>query len=232
MSICGVTSRRGAEQLIEKGRVTVNNIAVDRPGLIIDEGKDIVRVDGTSVSPVKEKCYILLDKPKMVLTTLFDPFKRKTVAYYVRKLPLRVYPVGRLDYDTEGALLLTNDGELAYRLAHPKYQVKKIYIAMVSGAFTMDHIKLIEKGIALEDGHVGRADIEILFNSVKKSKLKVTLTEGHKREIKQLLKAVGHPVKELSRIEFAGLRTDMMKPGQWRFLDHLEVRKLKDLVEL
>lgn len=232
LSICGVTSRRGAEQLIEKGRITVNDNTADRPGIIIDETKDIIKVDGTIVAPVKEKCYILLNKPKMVLTTLFDPFRRKTVAFYVRRAPVHVYPVGRLDYDTEGALLLTNDGELAYRLAHPKYQVRKIYYAFVSGVFTADHAKLINKGITLEDGHVGKGEVEILFNSVKYSKLKITLTEGHKREIKQLLKAVGHPVRDLYRLEFAGLQVDSLKPGRWRFLSHLEIRKLKDLVGL
>ncbi len=232
LSICGVTSRRGAEQLIKKGKITVNDVTVERPGIIVDESTDIVKVEGSAVVPVKVKCYILLNKPKMVLTTLFDPFKRRTVAFYVRRVPTHVYPVGRLDYDTEGALLLTNDGEMAYRLAHPKYQVTKIYQALVLGAFTIDHAKLISKGIPLEDGHIAHAEVEILSSSMKHSKLRLILTEGHKREIKQLLKAVGHPVKELQRIEFAGLRVDSLKPGHWRFLNHMEIRKLKDLVGL
>ncbi len=232
LSICGVTSRRGAEQLIEKRRVAVNGQNIDRPGVMVDENNDIVKVDGTVVKPVADKYYILLNKPKMVLTTLFDPFKRKTVAHFMKKVPTHVYPVGRLDYDTEGVLLLTNDGDLAYRLAHPKYMVKKIYLAVVSGAFTTDHSVLIRKGIKLDDGHIGRGDVEILFTSMKYSKLKVTLMEGHKREVKQLLKAVGYPVRDLHRIEFAGLKAEMLKPGRWRYLNHLEIQALKNLVGL
>ena len=132
LSICGVTSRRGAEQLINKGRVTVNDITIDALGTIIDEGKDVVKVNGTEIHPIRNQIYILLNKPKNVLTTLFDPFKRKTVAYYTRGIKDRIYPVGRLDSDTDGLLLMTNDGELAYRLSHPKYQIKKIYRAHFS----------------------------------------------------------------------------------------------------
>lgn len=232
LSICGVTSRRGAEQLITQKKVTVNNITVERPGTIIDEAGDVVRVDGTVIEPVKNKYYILLNKPRKVLTTLFDPFHRRTITYYIKQIPGRVYPVGRLDYDTEGVLLLTNDGELAYRLAHPKYQIKKVYRASVSGAFNVDKVKQITKGIKLEDGHIGRAEVEILYASVKNSRLQLTLIEGHKREVKQLLKAAGHPVLELNRVEFAGLRVDTMKPGRWRNLNHLEIRKLKDMTGL
>jgi 23S rRNA pseudouridine2605 synthase len=232
LSICGVSSRRGAEQLIAEKRVTVNDIVVNKPGAIVDEINDLVKVDGAPVAPVKEKYYILLNKPKKVLTSLFDPFKRKTVAHYIKNIPAHVYPVGRLDYDTDGVLLLTNDGDLAYRLAHPKYQVKKIYQATVAGAFPAERIKMIAQGIKLEDGHIGRADVKILYTSIKSSRLELTLTEGHKREVKQLMKAAGHPVKELRRVEFAGLRVDGMNPGRWRYLNHIEIRRLKDLVGL
>jgi 23S rRNA pseudouridine2605 synthase len=230
LSLCGVTSRRGAEQLISEKRVTVNDVTIDRLGTVIDEKNDIVRVDGTIADLARKKFYILLNKPKMVLTTLHDPFKRKTVQYYVKTLAARVYPVGRLDYDTEGALILTNDGELAYRLAHPKYEVKKVYRALVVGAFTADHATEVANGIKLDDGHIGRAEVEILDNMVRRSVLRLTLTEGHKREIKQLMKAVGHPVIDLRRVEIAGLRVDDLKPGRWRHLNHIEIRTLKDMV--
>jgi 23S rRNA pseudouridine2605 synthase len=227
-----VTSRRGAEQLIDQKRVTVNDVTADKPGIVIDEAKDVVKVDGSEVAPVKANYYILLNKPKQVLTSLHDPFRRKTVAYYTSKVPSRVYPVGRLDYDTEGVLLLTNDGDLAYRLAHPKYQIRKVYHAFVTGIFTLDEAKQIERGIKLEDGHIGRGLVKILFNSMRNSKIQVILTEGHKHEVKQLLKAVGHQVKDLFRVEFAGLRVEGLRPGKWRYLDHTEIRKLKDMVGL
>jgi 23S rRNA pseudouridine2605 synthase len=232
LSICGVTSRRGADQLISQKRVTINNITADKPGIVIDETKDAIRVDGTEVTPVKANYYVLLNKPKMVITSLHDPFQRRTVAYFTSKVPSRVYPVGRLDYDTEGVLILTNDGDLAYRLAHPKYQIKKVYHAYVTGIFTLDEAKLIEKGIKLEDGHIGHGQVKILFNSMRSSKVQIILTEGHKREVKQLLKAVGHQVKDLYRVEFAGLKVEGLKLGKWRFLDYAEVRKLKDMVGL
>ncbi|PWB72254.1 pseudouridine synthase, partial [candidate division GN15 bacterium] len=122
LSLCGVTSRRGAEALIAEGRVTVNESKLTKTGVIVDETTDIVKVDGVIVAPVEVSVYVLLNKPASVMTTLHDPFKRKTILHFLRKLPHRVYPVGRLDFDTEGVLLLTNDGDLAFRLAHPRYQ--------------------------------------------------------------------------------------------------------------
>ncbi len=166
------------------------------------------------------------------MTTLFDPFQRKTIAYYIKNLKTRVYPVGRLDFDTDGVLLMTNDGELAYRLAHPKYEAKKIYRAFVPGIFTPDDAKKISDGIKLSDGHIGRANVKILKSGIKSSKVVLVLTEGRKHEVKQLLKAVGHPVRDLCRIEFAGLRTARIKPGRWRYLNQAEIRNLKKLVGL
>jgi 23S rRNA pseudouridine2605 synthase len=232
LSICGVTSRRGAEQLIKAGKVTINDKTVESLGVIIDEDKDTVKVDGTEVTPVKKNLYILLNKPKNVLTTLHDPFRRKTVAHYLKSLDTRVYPVGRLDYDTEGVLLLTNDGDLAYRLAHPKYRVKKVYRVFVRGAFSYDDGQRIERGIKLQDGHTGKGRVKILKSGINSSKVRIILTEGHKREIKQLMRAVGHRIINLRRMEFAGLRTERLRPGRWRHLSHREVTRLKELVGL
>ncbi|MCP4703233.1 MAG: rRNA pseudouridine synthase, partial [candidate division Zixibacteria bacterium] len=206
LSICGVTSRRGAEQLIKQRKVTINDLTVEVLGTMVNESEDIVKVNGTEVNPVHKQIYLLLNKPKNVLTTLFDPFGRKTILYYLKGLKSRIYPVGRLDFDTDGVLLMTNDGELAYRLAHPKYEVEKVYRAVVNGTFTPDKGKLIANGIKLEDGHIGRAKVKLLSEGIKSSKVVLVLTEGHKREVKQLLKAVGTPVRDLCRIEFAGLR--------------------------
>ena len=232
LSVCGITSRRGAEKLIAEGKVTVNDEVITHPGTMIDETKDVVKANGIVASPVKEKYYVLLNKPRNVLTALSDPFHRRTVAYFLKSVPARVYPVGRLDYDTAGALLLTNDGDLAYRLAHPKYQIRRIYNVVVEGTFTPEDATKIEGGIELNDGHIGQGKVRLLTTGIEISKIEITLTEGHKREIKQLMKAVGHPVKDLQRVEFAGLRVDNLRRGRWRFISRKEHEHLKKLVGL
>ncbi len=227
-----MTSRRGAEALIAQERVTVNNKLVREPGTVIDETKDVVRVDGTEVKPVDQKVYVLFNKPPMVMTTLHDPFKRRTVLHYLKDVPTRVYPVGRLDYDTEGVLLLTNDGDLAFRLAHPKYQVEKIYEARVDGEFTSEASKAIGAGIKLDDGAIGRAKVAILGIGRGTSKIRLVLTEGRKREVKQLCKSVGHPVKQLRRVEFATISTHGLKIGKWRYLTASELERINSLFEV
>jgi 23S rRNA pseudouridine2605 synthase len=232
LSLCGVTSRRGAEALISQKRVIVNDKAVEKLGTIIDEENDVVKVDGTIVSPASEKLCIILYKPKKVMTTLHDPFRRKTVANFIKNVPERVYPIGRLDFDTEGIILLTNDGDLAYRLAHPKFQVEKIYEAKVTGKFTDEDCRRIKNGIKLEDGAIGKGTVRILRHMGQNSLIRLTLTEGRKREVKQLCKNVGHPVKELKRVEFAGLTYRGLQPGNWRHLSPLEWQQLNLLVGL
>ncbi|MBN1211663.1 MAG: rRNA pseudouridine synthase [candidate division Zixibacteria bacterium] len=232
LSLCGVTSRRGADNLIAEGRVTLNDSTIEEQGVIIDETKDVVRVDGVEVEPVKEKVYVLLNKPGNAMTTLHDPFKRRTIMHYLKKLPHRVYPVGRLDFDTQGALLLTNDGDLAYRLAHPRYGVKKIYEALVAGHFKPDDVKKIKAGIKLDDGATGRAEVIILGFVKNMTRIRLTLTEGRKREVKQLCEKVNHPVTGLRRIEFAGISLKDLKPGRWRYLTDKEKERLKNLVDL
>ncbi|MBU8933420.1 MAG: rRNA pseudouridine synthase [candidate division Zixibacteria bacterium] len=232
LALCGVTSRRGADALIAQQRVVVNDCLVDKVGTIIDDECDVVKVDGTVVSPVREKVHVLLFKPREVVTTLDDPFHRRTVADYLRNLKVRVYPVGRLDYDTDGVLLLTNDGDLAHRLTHPRYEVPKVYEAQVRGYFEHDSAHLIGKGIPLEDGAIGRAKVRIGVRTDDTTRIRLTLTEGRKREVKQLCKAVGHRVLRLQRIKFAGLTVEGLQPGNWRHLSDDEVRQLKELVGL
>ncbi|MBK7143105.1 MAG: rRNA pseudouridine synthase [bacterium] len=227
LSMCGVTSRRGAEGLIAEGLVTINDRTVEKVGTIIDEASDIVKVDGVEVKPVEHLVYVILNKPPMVMTTLSDPFKRKTVVNFLKKLEHRVYPIGRLDYDTEGVLLLTNDGELAYRLAHPKFEVTKVYEALVDGEFSKVAADQIQKGIKLEDGAIGRARVDILGYVKKATRIRLTLHEGRKREVKQLCKAVGFPVIKLRRVEFAGITARGMKTGEWRYLTSTEISRLR-----
>lgn len=232
LSQCGIASRRAAEELIDQGRVRINGEVLDRQGVKVDVEADVVEVDGTQVQPVPHNVYVLLNKPVEVVTTLDDPQKRPTVKHLVKDVIARVYPVGRLDYDTEGALLLTNDGELAHRLTHPKWQVEKVYEAKVVGRFLEADAKKIEEGIVLEDGATGRAKVDVLEATPKYSWLKLTLTEGRKREVRQLCKAVGHPVLKLKRVSFGGIVVGSLKPGQWRMLTSEEIRQLRGLVEL
>lgn len=232
LSLCGVTSRRGAEQFIADGRVTVNNVTVEKLGTIVNDETDTVRVDGTEVAPVTQRVYLVMNKPRNVMTTLHDPFRRRTVKYYLKKLKHRVYPVGRLDYDTTGVLLLTNDGDLAYRLAHPRYNVPKVYQAKVTGQFKREDAERIAQGIRLEDGHIGRANVSVLGFVRNSTRIRLTLTEGRKREVKQLCKAVSHEVESLSRVEFAGIAVKHLRPGQWRHLTDREVARLRIAVGL
>ncbi len=232
LSLCGVTSRRGAEALIAEGRVTVNDVTLEKVGTIINEDTDIVKVDGVVVTPVSEKIYILLNKPRHVMTTLHDPFKRRTILHLLKDLRHRVYPVGRLDYETEGVLILTNDGDLAYRLAHPRYQIQKIYEAIVKGQFQRIASEKIARGIKLEDGAIGKAVVRILEYGKHNTRIRLILTEGRKREVRQLCKAVGHPVKNLVRVEFAGITAKGVGKGKWRHLTEREVELLKSQVEL
>ena len=232
LSLCGVTSRRGAETLINEARVTVNDLTVEKLGVVIDDEKDVVKVDGTEIRPVSEKIYVVMNKPRRVMTTLHDPFRRRTVLQLLKNLGHRVYPVGRLDYDTGGVLVLTNDGDLAYRLAHPRYQVEKVYEARIVGRFEWADKEEIEKGVKLEDGAIGRARVDILGYERSTTRIRLVLTEGRKREVKQLCKSVGKPVKQLFRVEFAGITCRGLRPGKWRHLNVTEVNSLNKQVDL
>ena len=230
LSICGVTSRRGADAMVTERRVSVNDKIIDKPGLVINEEVDRVKVDGLDVAPVDEQVYVLLNKPTGVMSTLHDPFRRKTVVQLLKKLNHRVYPIGRLDFDTEGVLLLTNDGDLAYRLAHPKYEITRVYEARVKGRFSREDGIAIQQGMKLDDGAIGKANVHILGYGANSTRIRLILTEGRKREVKQLCKLVGHPVEHLVRVDFAGMTAKGLGPGQWRLLSPLEVNRLKRMV--
>lgn len=227
LSVCGVTSRRGAEALIAEGRVKLNGAVLTAVGTVVDETQDVVLVDGVEAKPVDTLVYVVFNKPPNVMTTLKDPFRRKTVLSYLKKLASRVYPVGRLDYDTEGVLILTNDGELAYRLAHPKFQIPKIYEARVKGQFKPEDANKIASGLVLSDGAVGKAQVDILGFVKTSTRVRLTLTEGRKHEVKQLCKLVGHAVEQLRRVEFAGIRASGLAIGEWRHLTPTELSRLR-----
>lgn len=231
LSQCGVASRRHADKLVTDGRITVNDAVIDTPGFKIDETKDKVCLDGQVITPAEKKIYIILNKPAGYVTSLTDPQGRKTVADLVADLGHRVYPIGRLDLDTEGTLLFTNDGELAHCLTHPKYGVKKIYRARVKGRMRRDKLVLFPKGIKLPDGNIGRAVVKLEKINDEDSIITLEMTEGRKREVKHLCKAVGHPVIKLVRDSFAGITCEGVALGQWRLLSAEEISDLHQQVK-
>lgn len=230
LASCGVASRRQAETLIEEGRVTVNGVKAAL-GRKIDPRIDKVAVDG---KPVKTEnlVYVLLNKPKGYVTTAKDTHARKTVLECLAGVSERVFPVGRLDLDTEGVLLLTNDGELAHRLMHPRFGIKKVYQAWVRGHVSRDVLKQFKKGIELDDGMTAPAEAAIADRRPNATLLRLTLFEGRKREVKRMCKAVGHPVQTLRRESFAGLNAGNLQPGHWRYLTEDEIAQIKRLADM
>src|SRR5262245_8360055 len=215
----GVTSRRKADELIKAGRVTVNGEAGQLNTFV--GSHDRVEVDGRVVTR-QRLAYVLLHKPTGVVTTASDPQGRPTVVSLVA-LPERVVPVGRLDVDTTGALLLTNDGELAHRLAHPRYGVEKAYVVDVVGTPSPDVLHALEEGVELEDGVTAPARARL----VGPSRVELTIHEGRNRQVRRMLEAVGHRVQRLHRARYAGLTADELEPGTWRELEADEVRRLR-----
>jgi len=227
----GVCSRRKADLLIQSGRVSVNDTTVQKLGALIDEKTDEVTVDGKKISLQENLTYILLNKPKGYLSTVKDSFHRPTVLDLLGK-DKKVFPVGRLDQDTEGVLLLTNDGELAYRLTHPKFQIEKTYRVTVKGKMDQKILKKFKPGIKLEEGVVARGEGKILKKDEEGSVFELKLKEGMKREIKRMCQMAGFPVIDLKRTKFAHLTTRGLKKGQWRYLTEREVVSLKKMVGL
>jgi 23S rRNA pseudouridine2605 synthase len=218
----GVASRRRADELIKAGRVLVNG----EPGQLntFVGPRDRVEVDGRLVER-QALAYVLLHKPAGVVTTASDPHGRPTVVQLVAH-ESRVVPVGRLDADTTGALLLTNDGELAHRLAHPRYEVEKVYEVEVEGEPSDEALQRLEAGVELDDGRTGPARVRRLAPS----KLELSIHEGRKHQVKRMLAAVGHPVTRLHRGRYAGLTVEEFEPGEWRELEPSEVARLQSLV--
>jgi len=218
----GVASRRKADELIKAGRVTVNG----EPGQLntFVAARDRVELDGQPLSR-QPLAYVLLHKPPGVVTTASDPHGRPTVVELVSEHETRVVPVGRLDADTTGALLLTNDGELAHRLAHPRYEVEKVYEAVVDGEPPDEALRQLEQGVELDDGRTAPARARRLTPS----RIELAIHEGRKHQVKRMLEAVGHPVTQLHRSRYAGLSLEGLEPGAWRELEPGEVARLQSL---
>jgi pseudouridine synthase len=228
----GTASRRKAEELILAGRVKVNGMTITQLGSKIDPEKDIVTLDQKPVKTTKQYEYYLLNKPLRVVTTMHDPQGRTKVIDLLKGIKTRVYPVGRLDYHTEGLLLLTNDGELAYRLMHPKYKVAKTYLVTVRGILDKNSLLRLQKGVLLEDGPTIPAKVTILETGENYSRLEMTIREGRNRQVRRMCEAVGHPVLSLKRLKFGPLSLGQLKPGQYRKLEENEIRELKKACQL
>jgi 23S rRNA pseudouridine2605 synthase len=217
----GLGSRRACEELIADGRVTVNG-AVATLGMRADPDVDAIEVDGARIGVREGLVHYLLNKPAGVVTTASDPQDRPTVVGLVPAEP-RVYPVGRLDADTEGLLVLTNDGELAHRLTHPSFGVDKEYLADVTGAPSRGALRRLREGVELEDGRTAPARVSLVGDHT----LRITIHEGRNRQVRRMCEAVGHPVRRLVRVRIGPLVDRRLPPGEWRSLTQAEVRALE-----
>ncbi|MFT4109009.1 pseudouridine synthase [Propionicimonas sp.] len=227
----GVASRRAAEDLIFRGRVEVNGEVVREQGLRVDPATAVIRVDGRRIPPQQAHEYVVLNKPRGVVSTMEDPHGRPTVADYLGEHG-RLFHVGRLDADTEGLLILTNDGDFAQRLAHPSYEVSKTYVAEVTGQVSEATLKRLRSGIQLDDGPVQADQARLVQGLGDRSLIRITLHSGRNRIVRRMLDAVGHPVRKLSRIAIGPVKLGDLKPGAVRDLTRDEIGALLDLVKL
>lgn len=223
----GVTSRRGADEMILSGRVSVNGQKITTPGIEIDPDRDTVAVDSKMVRPHDKRYVVLFSKPRNVTTTLSDPYAEKTVADYFRNFPVRLFPVGRLDVDTSGLLIMTNDGDLAHQLTHPKFEKTKTYFVNCAGTLEKREIERLRKGIRLEDGWTLPAAVTNIHSQKTQTSLEITIREGRNRQIRRMFDAIGHPVIHLRRIAIGSFRSPNMEDGTWRVLTHDEIRLLR-----
>jgi pseudouridine synthase len=228
VSKAGLASRRHAEKLIVGGRVEVNGVVVTTLGFKADPRGDHIKVDGKPIAPLGSRVYLILNKPKGCVTTLHDPLDRPTIRDYLQRERRRIYPVGRLDFDSEGLLILTNDGELHHRLTHPRYGIPRTYQVKVKGIPEPGEIERMRNGIPLDDGVTLRARVRLVKRLKRNSWMRLTVYEGRNRLIKRMCEAISHPVISLKRIRYGSLALGDLRPGEYRYLTPEEIEKLKD----
>jgi len=227
LSQAGIASRRAAEKLIAEGRVSLNGHTVQTMGVKADPATDDIRVDGRRIKAAERLRYILLNKPKGYVTTRADPQRRSTVIDLLGGVREYIYPVGRLDYDSEGLLLLTNDGDLAARLTHPRHGVARVYEARVLGEPDAHDVSRLAKGVTIEGRRTEPAEVVALGPG----HLRITVREGRNRQVRKMCDAIGHPVNELRRVAIGPIRDPRLKTGQWRDLTDQEIRSLQRTTE-
>ncbi|RMB58991.1 pseudouridine synthase [Tessaracoccus antarcticus] len=232
LAAAGIASRRASEIMIDKGRVEVNGKVVTEQGMRVDPERDKIRVDGSRIPPPRRHIYVVLNKPRGVVATLEDPEGRPTLSDYLPRTRERLFHVGRLDTETEGLIILTNDGELGHRLSHPSYEVRKTYMVEVAGNMDNKTFRRLEKGLRLEDGPVKPDKLKLVSRTETRSLLNVTLHEGRNRIVRRMMEAVGHPVDRLSRIGIGPVRLGQLPVGQTRDITPEELGALMDLVGL
>ncbi len=226
LALCGVASRRHAEEMIAAGRVTVNGAVITEMGTQAEDG-DVVCVDGKRVFPEAEKKYIIYHKPAGEVTTVSDPEGRPTVLDRFSDIGVRLFPVGRLDYDSEGLLLLTNDGDLAEKMMHPSHEVDKAYYCKVLGNVTHEALEQLSRGVMLDDHPTSPARVRLIRQETFDAMVMVTIHEGRNRQVRRMFEVLGYKVLMLRRVRFGPLDLGDLKRGQWRFLEEHEVRELK-----
>jgi len=232
ISNAGISSRRKAEQMILDGRITINGEVVNELGAKADPENDDIKLDGKKIIIEKTKIVVLLNKPLKVITSMDDPQGRRTVLDYL-DVPYRVYPVGRLDYETEGLLLLTNDGELANRLMHPSYELDKTYEVVIQGSPSDNDLEILRKGIYLDDSMTSPAQVRIIQKIDRlHTKVQITIHEGKNRQVRRMFEYIKTPVKELKRIKYGFLTLAGVKQGEYRILSDEEIINLRQMVKL
>ncbi|MBM4140020.1 MAG: rRNA pseudouridine synthase [Nitrospira sp.] len=222
----GIASRRKAEELIIEGRVTVNG-KVATIGMKADLNRDHIKLNGKLLIRPEPKVYLIVNKPKGVVTSLHDPEERPTIKDFMKGVKYRVFPVGRLDYDSEGLLLLTNDGDFAHAVLHPSKKIPKTYLVKVREVLEDDEIEKLRKGIRLEDGVTAPAKVKRIRKTEHNSWIEITLHEGKKRQIRRMLDKVGHPVLKLKRTRINGIELGKLESGKYRYLTYEEIKKIK-----
>lgn len=232
LASAGLGSRRACEELIEEGRVEVDGRQVRVQGMRVDPETAVIKVDGMRIASKPDHVYLALNKPKGVVSTMSDPEGRPSLADYVAGRSARLFNVGRLDADTEGLILLTNDGDLAHRLSHPSFGVAKVYLAEVSGPVARDVGRRLKAGIALEDGLVQADSFKLVSTVGSRVMVEVSVHEGHKHVVRRMLAEVGHPVSRLVRTDMGPIRLGNLKPGKHRRLSQQEVGALYAAVGL
>lgn len=225
IAMCGVASRRKAEELIEKGVVKVNGEKITELGTKVEIGADTVMVNGNVIKTEQKKYYIMLNKPTGYVSTVHDQFERPSVLDLV-ELKTRLFPVGRLDYDTSGLLLLTNDGDFTYKVTHPKFHMDKTYIAVVKGGITIAGLNRLRRGVKIEDYTTSPAEVEIMEAKDGYTQIKITIHEGKNRQVRKMFEAVGCKVVELERISIGDVILGNLPLGRWRHLTSHEISYL------